>query len=179
MRIILNEFLIKGNPCSNIKCENGGTCIIGTGNAPICTCLNGFYGSFCTLTSPCAANPCQNGGTCSNQITVSSGYFCLCPANYYGINCQVLLSNLTCFAPDTNGLLCQYWASLNYCSYQYMFNLIPIPIYCPASCKLCYQLPTCVDSQASCSFWAASTLCPMLDNINQNLCRKSCNNCQI
>ena len=33
----------------------------------------------------CASNPCSSNATCYDRHT---GYLCLCPAGYYGINCQ-------------------------------------------------------------------------------------------
>jgi hypothetical protein len=73
--------------------------------------------------------------------------------------------------------LCPVWASLNLCNYQYLYNLIPVPVYCPSSCKLCNQVNQCLDTQTSCSFWAASNLCSTVNAISPNICRKSCNNC--
>jgi hypothetical protein len=165
------------NICSSKPCLNGGTCSTGNSNTPICTCAKGFYGQYCALTSACMQNPCLNGGTCSNQFSSFNGYLCTCRANYFGINCQEYLSNSTCSSPDTSPILCPYWASLNYCSYHYTYNLIPLPVYCPQSCKLCNQVQTCVDSQISCAFWASAGLCATANSINPNLCRKSCNNC--
>ena len=169
------EFL--GNACASGPCLNGATCTVGAGNTPICTCATGYYGPTCSATSACAGNPCLNGGTCSNQASLSVGYYCACPANYFGVNCQVRLTVSTCNSADTSSILCPFWSSLGYCSYQYLYNLIPVPIYCPVSCKLCNNVQNCIDTQASCTFWANSGLCSTVNSINPNLCRKSCNNC--
>ena len=143
----------------------------------ICSCLPGFYGPNCSLSSPCSLNPCLNGGTCLIQASSPNGYSCSCLANYFGTNCQVLLTLYTCNAPDGNSTLCSYWATNGFCNYQYSYNQIPLPVYCPNSCKLCTQIQNCIDSQSSCTFWASSGLCNTVNNVNQNLCRKSCNNC--
>ena len=34
----------------------------------------------------CLSHPCQNGGSCVE--TVDAGYFCSCPAGFFGVNCQ-------------------------------------------------------------------------------------------
>ena len=146
-------------------------------NAYVCACPTGYFGTNCATSSACGGSPCLNGGTCTSQPSVSLGYYCACAANYYGTNCQTKLTQGTCTGTDTSPTLCPVWASLNLCNYQYLYNLIPVPVYCPLSCQLCNQVSQCIDTQTSCSFWATSNLCASVNAINPNLCRKSCNNC--
>ncbi|MEO0571601.1 MAG: DUF6055 domain-containing protein [Bacteroidota bacterium] len=65
------------DPCADIDCQNGGSCIEGT-----CTCPDGFEGQFCeTFIDPCADVNCQNGGTCVDGI-------CSCPDGFEGEFCE-------------------------------------------------------------------------------------------
>jgi len=67
-----------GDPCDDVACQNGGTCIEGD-----CSCPSGFSGTTCQIEDLCITQPinCQNGGTCVNGS-------CDCPAGYTGTNCQ-------------------------------------------------------------------------------------------
>ena len=44
----------------------------------------------CELTDGCeaAGQPCQNGGTCTSNLSAPPHYFCQCPANRTGQNCE-------------------------------------------------------------------------------------------
>lgn len=46
---------------------------------------------------PCGSNPCQNNALCLDVGFGPSGYYCLCPLNYYGVNCE----SATNFACET------------------------------------------------------------------------------
>lgn len=134
------ETLIGG--CSLNYCQNGGTCSVNSNNTAVCTCRSGFYGSQCQTTNACQSgannqSPCLNGATCIQQQFLPNGFFCICPSNYFGITCQVTDLNITCSTPDTNLLLCPLWSGTGFCNYRYTFDLIPVPVYCPFSCKSC------------------------------------------
>jgi hypothetical protein len=167
---------LKVNPCSSSPCLNAGACSIGVRNTPVCTCLSGYYGPTCSFYSVCSKNPCQNGGTCTNEPFFPTKYYCSCPTGFYGVNCTFSLNN-PCSASDSNSSLCEFWSSSGLCDSQYLYNLIPVPIYCPVSCQLCNKLQKCTDTQLGCIFWAASNLCSLVNSVNKNLCRKSCNTC--
>lgn len=68
------------DPCANITCLNGGTCVNGT-----CNCPPGYSGTLCEDYDPCATVTCLNGGTCANGI-------CNCPPGYSGSDCSVVLT---------------------------------------------------------------------------------------
>jgi hypothetical protein len=129
----------------------------------------------CSQSGPCCNNPCKNGGTCISQPSFQEGFSCSCPSNFYGLNCSV--SSTLCGSQDSNIILCPIWASNGFCNDQYQYNSIPIPVYCPISCKTCNQNLACQDSQANCVFWANTNSCSLLNSINQNLCKKSCGSC--
>ena len=71
------------DPCSNVACLNGGTCISGT-----CDCPSGYSGLNCQDFDPCYNITCLNGGTCLNGS-------CDCPTGYTGIDCSVLLTPIS------------------------------------------------------------------------------------
>lgn len=66
------------NPCDEVDCLNGSTCMEGT-----CNCLNGFSGINCETEDLCVSQnvDCQNDGSCENGV-------CDCPDGYIGANCE-------------------------------------------------------------------------------------------
>ncbi|KAL7885604.1 hypothetical protein AOLI_G00058990 [Acnodon oligacanthus] len=85
-----------GDNCEVNVCQNGGTCLTGTGKDPFrCICSDGFTGETCneTDTGPCHSNPCKNDAICeviasSTRGDVFSGYVCRCQKGFEGIHCQ-------------------------------------------------------------------------------------------
>lgn len=69
-------FSCNGNPCKDINCENGGTCVEGT-----CNCPGGFSGTNCEIEDLCYDVTCMNGGTCVDGT-------CDCPPGYSGADCS-------------------------------------------------------------------------------------------
>lgn len=54
-----------------------------------CECPPGKQGVFCQDTQDiCATNPCLNGGTCVPVVGSTSGFTCVCPAQYTGDRCE-------------------------------------------------------------------------------------------
>ena len=155
---------------------NGGSCQVKSTGGYLCICSSGYNGLTCQnqlQTSNCADSPCLNSGTCS---TNSQGYFCACMSNFYGLNCQYQVTSQTCLTGDQNSNSCKSWANLGFCSFAYIYNSVPVPIYCPMSCGLCTTISGCFDTQERCSTWAQSGYC---NSIDANLCNKSCNLCAV
>lgn len=44
------------------------------------------------LTGPCRDGACENGGTCYLSDEEENGFVCACPDGYYGVHCQIGLS---------------------------------------------------------------------------------------
>lgn len=117
-----------------------------------------------------------------------------CQQNHYGPNCEFHVTPQKCMEGDSDKTMCSQWKKGDYCDFKYTYNDTPIPIYCPVSCGLCqtaviintqssnsYSSPpsssSCVDSQTSCTQWAALGLCSVVNAQDPNLCRRSCGNC--
>lgn len=173
------------NPCFFGPCKNGATCTVNSNNDPVCTCLPGFTGQYCTIKfgpNGCLNNNvCQNGGTCYSELSFFGrvNEFCKCPANIFGQYCEIRLTNSLCAAPDSNFLLCPTWRLFGYCGFQYNYGYVPVPIACPSSCSLCQNFASCQDSQSNCILWASLGLCSRVNQIDPNLCRKSCQLCPL
>ncbi|XP_022101162.1 neurocan core protein-like [Acanthaster planci] len=71
-------------------CGVGGTCF--QQSNPVssyrCVCETGYRGIECMTKVTCNDNPCINGGTCFNRHA-GVGYFCSCPSDFIGTNCEV------------------------------------------------------------------------------------------
>lgn len=79
----------------------------------------------------CTSQPCQHGGTC---VEGTNSYTCICPNNYYGVNCQASPCLPT---PCQNGGLCTVLANCtagSACSYGYNCTC-PWPTVTGAHCE--------------------------------------------
>ncbi|XP_057308880.1 fibropellin-1-like [Hydractinia symbiolongicarpus] len=103
------------NPCLHAPCLNGGSCHF-LHSVPVyhfkCNCRHGFSGHYCEHTPfSCHPNPCQHDGICTKTTT---GFFCSCPQDYKGHNCQIqsaclqnpCLNNGAC-TETADGFICQ------------------------------------------------------------------------
>ncbi|XP_047203090.1 milk fat globule EGF and factor V/VIII domain containing b isoform X4 [Girardinichthys multiradiatus] len=102
-------FGVKGDPCAENVCNNGGTCVTGTGTPFICICPDGFSGETCneTETGPCSPNPCKNDGVCeSRRGDVFTDYVCRCQPGFEGSYCQTNVNDCA-GQPCENGGTCR------------------------------------------------------------------------
>ena len=72
------------NLCSPNPCQNGGSCVPGSGPNYSCVCESGYSGTNCA-SSVCDPNPCQNGGSCN---VVDGSARCDCVDGFTGDTCQ-------------------------------------------------------------------------------------------
>ena len=129
------------------------------------------------LRESCIYNPCVNGATCINEPSSGSKYYCVCPENYYGKNCETKVSDNICSTGDTDKELCAKWSKAGQCTFGFTYKAVPVPVYCPESCGLCKYDISCADTQPSCVAWANLGLCPKIKAKDPNLCKKSCGLC--
>ncbi|XP_041837378.1 cadherin EGF LAG seven-pass G-type receptor 2 isoform X2 [Melanotaenia boesemani] len=73
------------DPCSSNPCPANSYCS-DDWDSYSCTCLSGYYGINCT--DVCSLNPCEHQSTCTRKPSVSRGYTCDCPRNYFGRYCE-------------------------------------------------------------------------------------------
>ena len=152
---------------------NGGLCLI-SGNEPYCKCLPGFTGSNCEFLTSCNTKPCQNGGSC---IEDANRIQCKCPPKFYGQYCENQITAEICIGGDQHETDCKIWQFYGFCSFSYTYNAVPVPIFCPDSCKLCSNNGICEDTQINCGIWLNLGLCQSVNQIDQYACRKSCGFC--
>jgi len=151
---------------------------------------NNLPGNQCeTSYNPCVlqdgSSVCLNTGFCTVNLACFPYYQCSCSYGYYGTNCQYATTTTTtsstttiysdCFDQDSDK--CTYYAQNQLCSNFFLLNNVPIPKYCPKSCKICSSTIGCFDSQSSCVVWKIFNLCDRLSGISPHPCRKSCNLC--
>ena len=97
-------------------------------------------------------------------------------AGFTGTLCQYSIDANACNLGDRNATACQSWSSLGFCDFTYEYNRVPVPLYCPISCKQCNGR-LCYDSLENCPVWACMGLCSLINAQNNGLCRKSCGGC--
>ncbi|KAL4229601.1 hypothetical protein ACF0H5_012639 [Mactra antiquata] len=75
--------------CDYYPCEHGGSCNnVESPSSHICLCKDSWTGNSCEKELDfCTVGDCQNDGQC---ISTSEGYFCDCPHNYIGSQCEIL-----------------------------------------------------------------------------------------
>ena len=125
----------------------------------------------------CSVQGCMNGGTCQSVNLNGVRNICVCLPNVYGSKCELVVTNSICSSSDTNATQCALWNQGGYCSYTYSYNSIPVPVYCPSTCRLCTSIRSCTDSQTNCMYWAKTGLCQRVNQISPDLCKLSCGSC--
>lgn len=149
---------------------------MGLNNSTTCSCPNGFSGVKCEVETGCNTLFCQNGGTCVIDSSNNTPR-CKCNSNFYGKRCEVAVNAQLCNSNDSNSTKCSVWSSLGFCDFTYIFNDIPVPVYCPRTCSLCKRVLTCVDQQTNCEIWQKLGMCNKINAVDANICKKSCGNC--
>ncbi|CAF1202088.1 unnamed protein product [Rotaria sordida] len=76
--------------CASSPCEHGGICTSREEKIFECKCVGPWRGIYCGIADACYRSPCQNGGSCLNVI---DDYWCKCPTDYNGKNCESKFSN--------------------------------------------------------------------------------------
>lgn len=75
------------DPCEEVVCQNGGTCIEGT-----CDCPEGFIGPNCEVrVDPCESKQCVNADTC--VVSPQGEARCFCSLGFEGERCDSTWSN--------------------------------------------------------------------------------------
>lgn len=134
------------NECTSLPCQNGATCVDGTGSFH-CTCLLGYSGALCqTNIDECASAPCGNGGTC---VDSTNGFTCICPAGVSGARCQTPINECASH-PCQNGATCVDGSNGLTCTCRTGYS----GVYCQTNINDCASTPcmngaTCVDGLGS------------------------------
>ena len=82
--VLLFLFSCQKDPCENLTCLNGGTCVDGD-----CDCPDGFIGPDCGLElDPCLQRPCESNGTESCVVGPDGSARCECKLGYEGDFCE-------------------------------------------------------------------------------------------
>ena len=77
------------DPCENISCQNGGTCVDGD-----CDCPAGFIGPDCGIElNPCNQKACDDQGTENCVVGTNGEARCECKFGYEGELCKTVWEN--------------------------------------------------------------------------------------
>ncbi|RZF33915.1 hypothetical protein LSTR_LSTR012257 [Laodelphax striatellus] len=89
------------NPCANMVCQNGGTCIPTGDERYKCSCTADFIGESCEQRlTPCVSSPCMLGSKC--EPLSEGGFTCRCPP---GEPCQHFGMDIVDFpVPEFSGV---------------------------------------------------------------------------
>lgn len=87
------QCLRDADPCLNHRCANSAPCL-GVQGRPVCLCLTGLKGTFCTERDLCQPNPCVRGRCRQNGTRI----ICNCPAGFSGRFCQITTTLLSTVA---------------------------------------------------------------------------------
>ncbi|EJW75735.1 hypothetical protein WUBG_13357, partial [Wuchereria bancrofti] len=75
--------------CQEGVCQNDAICQLLEGGNYRCICEPGFTGQNCeTNINDCSPSPCPLAATCIDQV---GGFFCQCPFNMTGLNCDKVI----------------------------------------------------------------------------------------
>ncbi|XP_052281644.1 uncharacterized protein LOC127879074 isoform X2 [Dreissena polymorpha] len=97
------DIVFDNDNCSQVKCENNGTCRnIFDNPLESCVCDTGYVGKNCTQAIQCQDAPCLNNGTC---FPSNGSFICTCEREYTGIHCENRITACTS-APCQNGGMC-------------------------------------------------------------------------
>ena len=67
----------------------------------------GYEGRFCEIPiDPCQKNPCENQGTCA-RAAYNNDFRCVCPPNYSGRTCQLLIKDYCASSPCVANATCE------------------------------------------------------------------------
>lgn len=168
------------NPCSSQPCQNGAICsLAGVNSQNIlyrCICRRGFAGNNCQFneTQVCTSSTCLNGGSCFIELSTGLAK-CSCQSQFSGIYCETALN--PCLKDDQKTSICLNSGNciININSPK-NYQCICESGFSGLNCEI-INSNVCEDKLESCQTWANLGLCDRLNDLNPDLCKKSCNKC--
>jgi hypothetical protein len=88
LRVVNTRECVPRDPCLDVECGNGGTCLADEHLLYRCVCDARFTGRHCETetTSACQSNPCLEGASCVD--VEGDGFVCKCPKGRTGRLCD-------------------------------------------------------------------------------------------
>ncbi len=86
------------DPCKDLDCQNGGSCVEFDSGIVQCACPDGFTGEFCEEAIPCFNFTCPDNVTTDSPVynAATDSCECICADGFFGEFCEDPCENINC-----------------------------------------------------------------------------------
>ncbi|XP_059152294.1 sushi, von Willebrand factor type A, EGF and pentraxin domain-containing protein 1-like isoform X2 [Physella acuta] len=146
----ISDCIVPENACTDVRCENNGTCVM-SNNWATCLCAPGYTGDSCESdVQDCIPNICQNDGLCVEGV---NQFTCTCQPGFTGQYCEMNVDE--CMPePCVNGGSCLDQSN----GYRCYCRLGYTGANCETAVSLCHE-NTCVNGECHTNLDNTETSC--------------------